>query len=89
MDRDSTGLSLHTAPVRPTVPAMLVDFIRYPILTKLAFALFDIGAFKAFKADGLFLDGQQTVKKRTIALERDAKVFGGDVVAAVPLVFEF
>jgi hypothetical protein len=29
------------------------------------------------------------MKKRTIALERDAKVFGGDVVAAIPLVFEF
>jgi len=29
------------------------------------------------------------MKKRTIALQRDAKVFGGDVVAAIPLVFEF
>lgn len=34
------------------------------------------------------LDGEQALEERTIALQGDAQVLGGDVVAAIPLPFE-
>ena len=35
------------------------------------------------------LDGEQTLKERTVALQRDAQVFGRDIVSAIPLFLEF
>ena len=36
-----------------------------------------------------FSDGEQALKERTIALQGDAQVFRGNVIAAIPLLFEF
>ena len=48
---------------------------------------------RAKKADlsvrPVFLDREQALKEGAITLQGDAKVFGRDVVAAVPLLLEF
>ena len=36
-----------------------------------------------------FSDGKQTLKERAVALQRDAEVFGRDIVSAIPLLLEF
>ena len=35
-----------------------------------------------------YLNSQQAVKERTIALERDAQIFRRDIVAPIPLTFQ-